>query len=169
MTQMIHHACQTWDWVSIRRGTHPLMRARDVLAREPIHAPPYYVSRTLFVLFCAPAMQLLSVTLCRDAPDLAPNPNDPWSTREFLVKWRCYSYTHCSWERRAVLEPLPGFKRVLNYVKKVDDQLSSVCMSLGWLSLRLMCQPELPAGPGRQGRCSTLGYASKHALACINQ
>lgn len=46
-------------------------------------------------------------------------PGDPWASREFFIKWKRYSYIHCSWERRAKLEPLRGFKRILNYIRKV--------------------------------------------------
>ncbi|KAK9824197.1 hypothetical protein WJX72_008454 [[Myrmecia] bisecta] len=57
----------------------------------------------------------------REAPDLEPYPGDPWASREFHVKWKRYSYIHCSWDTRETLSQLGGYKRVLNYMKKHDD------------------------------------------------
>lgn len=50
---------------------------------------------------------------------MEPNPADPWASRLFLVKWRCYAYVHCTYERRSTLEQLAGSKRMLNYIRKV--------------------------------------------------
>eukprot|EP00198_Chlamydomonas_reinhardtii_P013917 XP_001703254.1 chromodomain-helicase-DNA-binding protein [Chlamydomonas reinhardtii] len=62
----------------------------------------------------------------RDSDSLPQAPaNDAWSGREFLVKWKRYSYIHCSWNSRAALEHLRGFKRVLNYVKKAGRRYFS--------------------------------------------
>lgn len=55
----------------------------------------------------------------REAEGLAAVPGDPWATREFRIKWKRYSYIHCSWDLRATLEQLPGFKRVINYMRRV--------------------------------------------------
>ena len=46
---------------------------------------------------------------------------DRWACVEFRVKWRRYSYLHTSWDTRATLSQLPGFKRVLNYCKRVEE------------------------------------------------
>ena len=46
---------------------------------------------------------------------------DPWDAREFNVKWKRWSYMHTSWETREALSQLGGFKRVLNYIKRVDE------------------------------------------------
>lgn len=51
-----------------------------------------------------------------------PFPEDPWATREFHVKWKRWSYIHCSWDTRETLAQLGGYKRVLNYIKRVDEQ-----------------------------------------------
>ena len=37
------------------------------------------------------------------------------------MKWKRWSYMHTSWETREALSQLGGFKRVLNYIKRVDD------------------------------------------------
>ncbi len=37
------------------------------------------------------------------------------------VKWKRFSYIHCSWDTRATLAQLAGFKRVLNYMKMVGE------------------------------------------------
>ncbi|PSC73016.1 CHROMATIN REMODELING 5 [Micractinium conductrix] len=47
---------------------------------------------------------------------------DPWAYREFFIKWARSSYLHCTWELRKALTPLAGYKRVLNYIKKCDEQ-----------------------------------------------
>jgi chromodomain-helicase-DNA-binding protein 1 len=53
-----------------------------------------------------------------------PRPGDPWATRAFLIKWRFYSHLHCTWETRPTLQQLAGYKRVLNYMRKVRAELS---------------------------------------------
>lgn len=51
----------------------------------------------------------------------APSPSgDPWKAKEFYVKWARHSYIHCSWDSYATLAQLGGFKRVLNYCRKID-------------------------------------------------
>ena len=49
------------------------------------------------------------------------DPADPWTGREFHVKWKRWSYVHCSWDTLSTLSQLGGFKRVTNYIKKADD------------------------------------------------
>ncbi|KAG1670418.1 hypothetical protein FOA52_010153 [Chlamydomonas sp. UWO 241] len=63
------------------------------------------------------------------APEAAPASGDPWTRREFFIKWKRYSHVHCSWDTRATLAQLPGFKRVLNYMRSVDA-LDAVCPHL---------------------------------------
>lgn len=58
----------------------------------------------------------------RDIEGVAPDPKDPWRTREFYVKWARYSYIHNSWDTYATLSQLGGFKRVLNYCRKIDAE-----------------------------------------------
>ncbi|PRW57711.1 CHROMATIN REMODELING 5 isoform A [Chlorella sorokiniana] len=59
----------------------------------------------------------------RDPPNAPANPSgDPWASREFFVKWARNSYLHCTWELKATCAQLPGFKRILNYIKKVEEQ-----------------------------------------------
>jgi hypothetical protein len=41
----------------------------------------------------------------------------PWVAVEFHVKWRRLSFIHTSWQPLDALRDLPGFKRVLNYMK----------------------------------------------------
>lgn len=64
---------------------------------------------------------------CREAEGVEPNPADPWESREFFVKWARYSYVHCSWDTRATLSQLKGYKRVLNYIRKVEEREVSCC------------------------------------------
>ena len=57
----------------------------------------------------------------REAEGLSPDPTDAWASREFHVKWRRWSFIHCSWDTLTTLAQLGGFKRVLNYIKRQDD------------------------------------------------
>lgn len=59
---------------------------------------------------------------CRDNPEAEAEPGDVWASRLFLVKWKRYSYIHCSWDTRATLMQLGGWKRVQNYIKRQEDQ-----------------------------------------------
>lgn len=81
-------------------------------------------------LHCASTNRLGSTCLllrCRAAAatdEPAPEPGaagaagaDPWSCVEFHVKWRRLSFIHTSWQPLEALRDLPGFKRVLNYIK----------------------------------------------------
>ena len=57
-----------------------------------------------------------------EGDELPPgDPSDPWTGREFHVKWKRWSYVHCSWDTLSTLSQLGGFKRVTNYIKKADD------------------------------------------------
>ena len=59
---------------------------------------------------------------CRDMEGVEPYPGDPWATREFHVKWKRWSYIHCSWDTRETLSQLGGYKRLVNYMKRIDEQ-----------------------------------------------
>ena len=48
-------------------------------------------------------------------------PGDKWASMEFWVKWKRWSYRHCSWDTLTTLSQLGGYKRVLNYCKKQDE------------------------------------------------
>ena len=66
---------------------------------------------------------------CRAAVDQEPVPGDPWANCEFHVKWKRYAHVHCSWDTRATLSQLGGYKRVINYMKKWDDLQVTACVS----------------------------------------
>ncbi|XP_062014865.1 protein CHROMATIN REMODELING 5 isoform X1 [Rosa rugosa] len=44
-----------------------------------------------------------------------------WSNTEFLIKWKGLSHLHCQWKSFSELQSLSGFKKVLNYTKKVME------------------------------------------------
>lgn len=46
---------------------------------------------------------------------------DKWGNMEFWVKWKRWSYRHCSWDTLSTLSQLGGYKRVLNYCKRQDE------------------------------------------------
>ena len=48
-------------------------------------------------------------------------PGDPWANTEFHIKWKRYAYIQCSWDTKATLSQLGGYKRVINYMKRWDD------------------------------------------------
>lgn len=52
---------------------------------------------------------------------MSPVPGDPWANTEFHIKWKRYAYIQCSWDTRATLSQLGGYKRVVNYMKRWDD------------------------------------------------
>ena len=47
---------------------------------------------------------------------------DKWSNMLFYVKWRRWAYKHCTWDGLNTLSQLGGYKRVLNYCKRMDEQ-----------------------------------------------
>ena len=57
----------------------------------------------------------------RDAEGIEFDLTDPYANKEFFVKWRHWSYIHCSWDTRDTLYQLAGFKRVKNYIKRMED------------------------------------------------
>ncbi|XP_021751483.1 protein CHROMATIN REMODELING 5-like [Chenopodium quinoa] len=46
-----------------------------------------------------------------------------WNEMEFLIKWKGQSHLHCLWKPLAELQNLSGFKKVLNYMKKVAEDV----------------------------------------------
>lgn len=52
---------------------------------------------------------------------MSPFPGDPWANTEFHIKWKRYAYIQCSWDTKATLSQLGGYKRVINYMKRWDD------------------------------------------------
>ncbi|KAK4789616.1 hypothetical protein SAY86_016920 [Trapa natans] len=46
-----------------------------------------------------------------------------WNDMEFLIKWKGLSHLHCQWKSLANLQNLSGFKKVLNYTKKVMEDV----------------------------------------------
>ena len=61
------------------------------------------------------------VRVCSDVSELEFLPEDPYANKEFYVKWRHWSHIHCSWDTRDTLFQLAGFKRVKNYIKRMED------------------------------------------------
>ncbi|GAY42250.1 hypothetical protein CUMW_065340 [Citrus unshiu] len=46
-----------------------------------------------------------------------------WNEMEFLIKWKGQSHLHCQWKSFPELQNLSGFKKVLNYAKKVVEDV----------------------------------------------
>ncbi|KAJ6984629.1 protein CHROMATIN REMODELING 5-like isoform X2 [Populus alba x Populus x berolinensis] len=46
-----------------------------------------------------------------------------WKEMEFLIKWKGQSHMHCQWKPFSDLQNLSGFKKVLNYTKKVMEDV----------------------------------------------
>lgn len=44
-----------------------------------------------------------------------------WDDMEFYIKWKGQSYLHCLWKSFSDLQNLSGFKKVLNYIKRVNE------------------------------------------------
>ncbi|XP_058199192.1 protein CHROMATIN REMODELING 5 isoform X3 [Rhododendron vialii] len=51
--------------------------------------------------------------------DAEPN----WNEMEFLIKWKGQSHLHCQWKLLTELQNLSGFKKVINYTKKVMEDI----------------------------------------------
>ncbi len=84
-----------------------------------------------------------------------PFEEDPWATKEFYVKWKRWSYIHCSWDTRETLGQLGGYKRVMNYMKRQvpllpllpclqDHKHSAICSSLLYSASCSVTVQELP-------------------------
>ncbi|XP_010468554.1 PREDICTED: protein CHROMATIN REMODELING 5-like [Camelina sativa] len=46
-----------------------------------------------------------------------------WNEMEFLIKWKGQSHLHCQWKTLSDLQNLSGYKKVLNYTKKVTEEI----------------------------------------------
>lgn len=46
-----------------------------------------------------------------------------WNEVEFFIKWKGQSHLHCQWKSFSELQNLSGFKKVLNYTKKVMEDV----------------------------------------------
>ncbi|KAK3264131.1 hypothetical protein CYMTET_27107 [Cymbomonas tetramitiformis] len=73
------------------------------------------------------------------------DPFDIWGSREFLIKWKRYSYLHNSWDHRGTLEQLPGYKRVQNYITKTEREDAMLAMMSPEEQEMAMCQNEMEA------------------------
>ncbi|KAI3840501.1 hypothetical protein MKX03_000788 [Papaver bracteatum] len=45
-----------------------------------------------------------------------------WNETEFFIKWKGQSYLHCQWKSFSELQNLSGFKKVVNYTKRVKEE-----------------------------------------------
>ncbi|KAK3127929.1 hypothetical protein QOZ80_7AG0580300 [Eleusine coracana subsp. coracana] len=45
-----------------------------------------------------------------------------WNDVEFYIKWKGQSYLHCQWKTLSELQNVSGFKKVLNYTKRVAEE-----------------------------------------------
>ncbi|KAK9125106.1 hypothetical protein Scep_013952 [Stephania cephalantha] len=45
-----------------------------------------------------------------------------WNEMEFFIKWKGQSYLHCQWKSYSDLKNLSGFKKVINYTKRVLEE-----------------------------------------------
>lgn len=45
-----------------------------------------------------------------------------WNEMEFFIKWKGQSYLHCQWRPYSDLQNLSGFKKVLNYTKRMTEE-----------------------------------------------
>ncbi|KAI7751444.1 hypothetical protein M8C21_020384 [Ambrosia artemisiifolia] len=46
-----------------------------------------------------------------------------WNEIEFFIKWKGQSHLHCQWKSYSDLQTLSGFKKVLNYTKRVMEDI----------------------------------------------
>ncbi|KAL8265748.1 hypothetical protein R6Q59_003092 [Mikania micrantha] len=46
-----------------------------------------------------------------------------WYDTEFFIKWKGQSHLHCQWKSFSELQNLSGFKKVVNYTKKVMEEI----------------------------------------------
>ncbi|KAG0616525.1 hypothetical protein M758_5G122400 [Ceratodon purpureus] len=53
--------------------------------------------------------------------DTDPHAELIWEDQEFYIKWKGQSYLHCQWMLLSELAPLSGYKKVLNYMKKIEE------------------------------------------------
>ncbi|RCV14363.1 hypothetical protein SETIT_2G419600v2 [Setaria italica] len=48
--------------------------------------------------------------------------NQQWDELEFYIKWKGQSYLHCQWKTLSELQSVSGYKKVLNYTKRVAEE-----------------------------------------------
>ncbi|KAJ7558758.1 hypothetical protein O6H91_04G054500 [Diphasiastrum complanatum] len=53
--------------------------------------------------------------------DTDPHKEIDWDEQEFYIKFKGQSYLHCEWHLLSDLSQLSGYKKVLNYMKKVEE------------------------------------------------
>ncbi|XP_023732470.1 protein CHROMATIN REMODELING 5 [Lactuca sativa] len=46
-----------------------------------------------------------------------------WNNTEFFIKWKGQSHLHCQWKSFSELQNLSGFKKVINYTKKIMEEI----------------------------------------------
>ncbi|KAL2653867.1 hypothetical protein R1flu_021995 [Riccia fluitans] len=56
--------------------------------------------------------------------DTDPNEIIDWEKQELYIKWKGQSYLHCQWQYLSELAQLSGYKKVVNYMKKIEDERS---------------------------------------------
>jgi hypothetical protein len=72
----------------------------------------------LRLAFVSPAVcRVAAADAGTGSPSATEAGGDSWSPVEFHVKWRRLSFIHTSWQPLEALRDLPGFKRVVNYMK----------------------------------------------------
>ena len=83
--------------------------------------------------------------LFREAAGTAPDSSDPWTNRELFIKWKRYSYIHCSWDSRAtlaqvcILMDLSSFARGTKHATWHHHKLPIEAVSPIWLHLHTTC------------------------------
>lgn len=53
---------------------------------------------------------------------MASDFDEHWDDVEFYIKWKGQSYLHCQWKTLSELRSVSGFKKVLNYMKRVTEE-----------------------------------------------
>ncbi|KAF8112794.1 hypothetical protein N665_0061s0003 [Sinapis alba] len=46
-----------------------------------------------------------------------------WNEMEFFIKWKGQSHLHCQWKSLSDLQNLSGYKKVLNYTKRLTEEI----------------------------------------------
>ncbi|KAH7426872.1 hypothetical protein KP509_10G020300 [Ceratopteris richardii] len=54
--------------------------------------------------------------------DLDTSSDLRWEDQEFYIKWKGQSYLHCQWQTLAELSQLSGYKKVINYTKRFEEE-----------------------------------------------
>ncbi|PNH05864.1 Chromodomain-helicase-DNA-binding protein 1, partial [Tetrabaena socialis] len=98
-----------------------------------------------------------TVAKVSDSALLSPHAADPWCSREFLIKWKRYSFIHTSWDSRGAVEHLRGYKRVLNYIRKAAPRCGAVAVAV-----RAGSHPEEAVAARQQYRSAQARYSGVH-------